>query len=882
MGRKNKGRRKRAKTTGAGVSANKTGNAAATSAATATTGYQGPAPRGGSAPGSVHLSGTGNATGSDGALVNTGYVHQMNVEKLTLRKGSARDPAAWPHQVGVVPSSARSFQQRAEADRLRDAVDGGGTAVLSQVLTGMGGVGKTQLAADYARTAWNDSSLDVLVWITASTQSAVVSGYAQAGVELCRADPANPEQAAKQFLAWLAHKPGQRPCRWLVVLDDVADPGDLIVGRDDPARCYSLWPPAGPHGRTLLTTRRRDAALFGEGRRRIDVSLFTADESLAYLTASLNSQGRTEPADQLAALAHDLGHLPLALAQAAAYIVDSGESAAVYRYLLADRATTLTDLTPESLPDEQATALAAAWSLSIDRADTLRPVGLARPMLHLAALLDANGIPQVIVSSPSARTHLAAHRTPAGPTHPWLPKWWPGRRWRPLTPVSPKEAQGALRALDRLSLIDHQPGTPHQVVRVHQLIQHATRDTLTPNQHYHTARTAADALMDTWPKIERDTDLARMFRTNADALTRHAEDALYSPDAHPVLYRLGISLGESGQVTAAIDHFRSLVTTCGSSLGEDHPNTLTARNNLAAMRGNAWDTADAVQALTDLVESMVRVRGTDHPDTLTARNNLAAMRGEAGDAAGAAQALTDLLESMVRVLGPNHYTTLTARGNLASWQGRAGDEAGAVQALTEVVESMVRVLGPDHPTTLTMRNNLAGWRGEAGDAAGAAQALTELLADRIRVLGEGHPDTLDTRSHLAARRGEAGDAAGAAQALTDLLELLERVLEPDHGTTLTARTNLAAMRWRAGDATGALQALTDLHECLGRVLGEDHRTTRSVRATLADMQRQAGDEAEVVQATLTDLLESLGRIQGSDGFEVLIVREDLGHGRRQA
>ncbi|WP_206310082.1 hypothetical protein [Streptomyces sp. A0592] len=84
---------------------------------------------------------------------------------------------------------------------------------------------------------------------------------------------------------------------------------------------------------------------------------------------------------------------------------------------------------------------------------------------------------------------------------------------------------------------------------MHQLIQHATRDTLTPNQQYHAARTAADALMDTWPEIERDTDLARMFQANAHALTRHGEEALYSPDAHPVLYRLGVSLGDSGQVT---------------------------------------------------------------------------------------------------------------------------------------------------------------------------------------------------------------------------------------------------------------------------------------------------------------------------------------------
>ncbi len=72
----------------------------------------------------------------------------------------------------------------------------------------MGGVGKTQLAADYARTAWDTGGLDVLLWITADSRSSVVAAYAQAGVELCRADPDNSEQAARTFLAWLTPNPG--------------------------------------------------------------------------------------------------------------------------------------------------------------------------------------------------------------------------------------------------------------------------------------------------------------------------------------------------------------------------------------------------------------------------------------------------------------------------------------------------------------------------------------------------------------------------------------------------------------------------------------------------------------------------------------------------
>lgn len=145
---------------GADVAVTDTGNAAAVSGAIAVSGYRGPVPGSGGAPAApVRISRTGDAAASEGGLANTGYIHQVSVEKLTMVQPSApREPAPWPHQVGVIPPRARSFQHRAEAERLRVTVDGGGTAVLGQILTGMGGVGKTQLAADYAHTAWGTAA----------------------------------------------------------------------------------------------------------------------------------------------------------------------------------------------------------------------------------------------------------------------------------------------------------------------------------------------------------------------------------------------------------------------------------------------------------------------------------------------------------------------------------------------------------------------------------------------------------------------------------------------------------------------------------------------------------------------------------------------------
>ncbi|MDD9378114.1 tetratricopeptide repeat protein [Streptomyces sp. ZAF1911] len=760
----------------------------------------------------------------------------------------------------MIPRRAGSFQDRAEVHRLRSAVEGGGTAVLCQVLAGMGGVGKTQLAADHARHAWAVGEVDLLVWVTAATRQAVIDAYAQAAADILHTDPADPERAARAFLAWLEPAPG-RP-RWLIVLDDVADPADL---RD-------LWPPAHDRGRTLATTRRRDAALATHGRL-VPVGLFTPAEATAHLRHALAAQGRTEPEPDLAALAEDLGHLPLALSQAAAYLTDTELSAAAYRTRLTDRARQLADLLPEpgQLPDDQSTPAAAAWSLSVDRANELRPAGLARPMLELAAMLDPNGIPQQVLTGESALGYLTAHRSfdhRHGPT--------PGP-----SSVTEEEATGALRALHRLSLIDHSPAEAHQAVRVHQIVQRTLRDPLDPDHRDLLARFAANALTDAWPDIERDAGLASALRANTAALIACAEGALYRHAAHVVLHRLGESLGSSGQVAAAVQHFQDLADNTAHLLGPDHPSTLASRSDLIFWRGQAGHASGAAEAAALLLEDQLRILGPDHPNTLTARSNLASLQGRSGDAPGAAAAFGALLEDHVRVLGPDHATTLSTRNNLALWLGQAGDATGAAAAFATLLEDHVRVFGPDHPHTLTARHNLAGSRADAGDLAGATAAFATLLEDRLRVLGPDHPHTLATRHNIAHFQGEAGDPAGAADATAALLEDRLRVLGPNHPDTLTTRNNLAHFRGEAGDPAGAVEALTVLLEDHLRVLGPDHPNTLATRFSLAAWQGITGDPHGAAKATAA-LLEDHLRVLGPDHPDTLAIRTTLTHWRQLA
>ncbi|GFJ85118.1 tetratricopeptide repeat protein [Phytohabitans houttuyneae] len=468
--------------------------------------------------------------------------------------GGNRPTVSWPHRVGAVPRLAHGRQPRPADGLLTAAVTGGGTTVVCQVLAGMGGVGKTQLAANLATRLWDTSQLDLLIWVTASSRTTIIDTYARAAADLTGIDDSNPQHAADRLMAWLAGT-GRR---WLLVLDDITDPTDLT----------GLWPPDTATGRTIATTRRRDTALLA-GRQLIDVGVFTPVEANAYLAGQLGDTAqRLAEADQLAA---DLGYLPIALAQAAAYILDLDLTCAAYRTRLRQRR--LERLHPNTLPDEQQRAVTETWALSITQADTDTDQ-LATQILRLAALLDANGIPANLFTTTAALTHYQ-HTLDRD--------------------VDADDADDTTRTLFRLGLADtvHDPDTDITLIRVHALVQRVVAEATPNNQHPQLTHTAADALVQLWPAIERDTHTARLgqlLRANTTALTTTAGNHLWhtpngEPDAHPLLFQAGNSLGEIGQVAAARAHFQQLHTEAVRVLGPDHPHTLTTRHNIADWRG---------------------------------------------------------------------------------------------------------------------------------------------------------------------------------------------------------------------------------------------------------------------------------------------------------
>ncbi|MFC9326981.1 FxSxx-COOH system tetratricopeptide repeat protein [Kitasatospora sp. NPDC057015] len=819
---------------------------------------------------------------------------------ITNHHHSAAPAVEWPVKVGQIPGRAGFFQHRPEVDALEAALADGGATVLGQVITGTGGVGKTQLAAHYARQVWQAARaaaqappgppstgpapvepggtgghspagarevVDLVVWVNAADPQAIIATYAQAAqaVQPGRFRTEDTEDAARWFLTWL--EGGGR--KWLIVLDNVASPTALTG---------LLPPPDETQGRTVITTRSRDADWTTSTRTLLPLGLYPPEQSVAYLRGALERAERAGFGDgdeHLAALAEDLGHLPIALALAAAYLVNSGRSIPRYRVMLADRARRLDRSLPDITgPDQQRRTVAALWDISVEQADAQHPYGLARPLLELTALLNPDHIPDTVLTNEAARVHLTTdgQAAPADEGGGAARAAWaadkelPGQAGgdRDGSGLVPQEdAEDALRVLHRLNLIDHttadqQNGTiGYGTVRVHRLVQRAVResDRFRPRMRV-LVRAAADALCAVWPEENNlDRNLAAALRTNTDSLTQHDADALWCPPdgVHLVLLRAGVSLLQAGLHQAATRHWEHLATTAEHLLGPDHTDTLIARGNLASSYGRAGRTTEAIVLQERVLADSERLLGPDDPDTLIARGNLADFYGQAGRTTEAINLLEQVLADSERLLGPDHPDTLTTRGNLAGSYGEAGRINEAIALQEQVLADRERLLGPDHPDTLTTRGNLARSYRSAGLIEEAITMQEQVLADYERVLGPDHPETLIGRGNLAGSYRDAGLIEEAITMQEQVLADSERIVGADHPESLTIRANLGISYRRAGRTDEAIavqeQVLADFERLVG-----PHPDTLSARNNLAGSYWDAGrtDEAIVLMRTVVE------------------------------
>jgi hypothetical protein len=575
-------------------------------------------------------------------------------------------------------------------------------------LCGLGGAGKTSVAVEYAHRHLDEAGL---TWqFPAEDAEVLLAEFARLAAELGAGEVAGVRDPVASVHGMLAgHRAG-----WLLVFDNVPDRASV----------QAFVPPVGP-GRVVITSQYQHWPV----GQALDVPVLDREMAGAFLVT------RTGDQDERAAgeLAGELGGLPLALEQAAAYIQATGTTLAGYLALFRDRRDDL--LARGEVAGHP--NVAATFALALSRLEG--EASAAAGLLRLLACLAPEPVPlALLLADPQAADQLDP--AVAATLGPLL--------------GDPLATGDAVAALRRYSLV-----TPagDGLVLVHRLVQHVTLAQLSADlvgQWKQAAAGLGEAA------IPADTELPAAWPVCA-VLLPHARAVLDLTSGG--MWKIAQYLGYSGSYLAARDLFQLIAGAYRNddAYGPEHPDTLNARHQLARRTGEAGDAAGARDQLVALLPIEERVFGPEHPDTLNARHQLARWTGKAGDAAGARDQFAAVLPIRERVLAPEHRDTLMTRHNLARWTGEAGDAAGARDQYAAVLPIMERVLGPERGATLTARHQLARWTGDAGDAAGARDQFAALLPIMERVIGPEHPDTLTARSNLAWWTGEAGDAAAA-------------------------------------------------------------------------------------------------------------------------
>ena len=634
---------------------------------------------------------------------------------------------------------------------LHELLQAGEKAAIRAAIKGMGGVGKTELALQYARDyqAWYPGGL---CWVNAGAGDEEIQFIQY--VETYQGITIPPTLEGEHRLRYISERLPEEQA--LLILDDYAGKYPAYLKR------------LPENYRILITTRENP-----RGFRSVSLDVLEPGAARELLGELIGDKKRiATQGEDTRALCDWLGHLPLAIELVGSYLGDLPDLS-IQQILaeLKERGIGHEALElDENDPANQGQSLRTAKHTSVYAALELSRERLSENGLELALLLAQLG-PAII----------------------------PVRLMEEIYKRYQEEKSGAgdftkaRGELNRLSLLEHTEGRGY---RLHPLVREyfqlylrktETADKIQEAVVYILVREAERVGQSlTLSRAEIIKDIVPHWEWACEVLTDVlAEDDLTRPFVALVFYYRFYS-----DFSQAIKNCQSCLAVSERILGPEHPETARSLNNLAFLYNSQGQYADALPLYERALEIREAQLGPEHPDTAGSLNNLASLYESQGQYAAALPLYERALEINKVQLGPEHPETARSLNNLANLYESQGQYADALPLYKRALAITEAQLGPEHPETAGSLNNLAFLYNSQGQYADALPLYKRALEIREAQLGPEHPDTAGSLNNLAFFYNSQGQYAAALPLYERALKIFETVLGPEHPNTVTVRKNL--------------------------------------------------------------------------------------------
>jgi tetratricopeptide (TPR) repeat protein/transcriptional regulator with XRE-family HTH domain len=718
-------------------------------------------------------------------------------ERNGFLKATGLSEERWPADYWNVPYPRNPYFVGRETvlQSLRQTlVPGAKTTALTQIISGLGGIGKTQVAIEYAHRY--GEHYEAVLWIQADSLEIATAACLQLATQvLGLPEQQEADQQIAEIKRWLQKRHG-----WLLILDNVEDPQEIL----------STFVPSKHKGSVLITTRRRDVGALSHSEI---LPLLPEDDATLFLLRRARRIAKnasvTETTSDDFFLARDLcqllDRLPLALDQAGAYIAENGCSLRHYidlyhqfRPILLDRRNADGQRSGSHYSDHPDSVLMTFW-LSWDQIQQ-RNI-LAGKVLQFCSFLAPNQIPESLVQAGV----LLSENEGA---------------------VDDLEMDEAVGLLHRYSLIER----AEQTLSLHRLVQEVMQEVLSKTERQQWMERALLVVNAAFPSGKHET------WSQCEFLLPHALACIEwintlrmkKREARRLLSATGLYLYERAQYREAEPLLEQAMRISEEQFGASHPHTATSLSNLAALyqaQGRYRETEPLLKQALSIREELL---GASHPHTAPSLNNLAALYYAQGRYSEAEPLLKQALSIQEELLGASHPDTASGLNNLAALYQAQGRYRKAEPLLKRAILISEELLGASHPDTTPSLSNLAALYQAQGRYNEAESLYRRALLISEEQLGTSHPHTAANQSYLAALYQAQGRYSEAVPLLKQALSIQEEQLGASHPDTASGLNNLAEFyqaQGRYGEAESLYRrALLISEEQLG--VSHPHIATR--------------------------------------------------------